>query len=70
MAETIVQKENGLDRFLKEKELDKLKLMYEVFSRDENTLQHIVNSMVPYIEQIGSSIVQNDENVKDPLVFT
>ena len=44
--------------------------MYKVFSRVENTLKYIIEQMNPYIMREGQKIVNNEENVKDPLKFT
>lgn len=70
MAETICEKEGGIVTFLKEKQLEKLKLLYEVFKYDETTYRHIISKMTPYITERGSLIVDDEEHIKDPLVFT
>ena len=70
MASIVVDKENGVVTFFKEKSLDKLHLLYNVFSRDDEKYDEILEKMRPYIEEQGALIVNNEENVKDPLMFT
>ena len=53
-----------------ERKTDQLTKMYQVFSRVEKTLSHIIEEMNPYIIQEGSKIVMNEENQKDPNKFT
>ena len=69
-AEAIVDKEAGVVEFFRNRQLDKLNLLYRVFRRDENTFDSIIGKMSPYMEDIGMEIVQNEEHMKDPLVFT
>ena len=66
----IVEKENGVVTFFKEKSLDKLHLLFNVFSRDDSKYDQILEKMRPYIEEQGALLVSNEENVKDPLLFT
>lgn len=70
MAAMIVEKENGVVTFFKEKSLDKLHLLFNVFSRDDSKYDQILEKMRPYIEEQGALLVSNEENVKDPLLFT
>ena len=67
MASQVVDKENGVVTFFKEKSLDKLHLLFNVFTRDESKYDEILEKMRPYIEEQGALLVSNDENVKDPL---
>ena len=70
MANLVVEKENGVMTFFKEKQLDKLHLLFNVFSRDNTKYVQILEKMRPYIEEQGALLVNNEENVKDPLLFT
>ena len=70
MAEPIMRKDFGINEFFKQKQLDKLKLVHDVFSYDENTFSEIVKYMQPYIKLRGSQIVFSQEYLKDPLLFT
>ena len=67
MANNVVEKENGVVTFFKEKSLDKLHLLFNVFSRDDSKYDQILEKMRPYIEEQGALLVSNEENVKDPL---
>ena len=42
MAETICEKEGGILTFLKEKHIEKLQLLFEVFKHDEESFIHII----------------------------
>lgn len=44
--------------------------MYEVFSRVETTLKFVIQRMTPFILEEGKKKVKNEDNLKDPLVFT
>ena len=50
--------------------MDKLKLLFDVFKRDERTFDEIVKKMQPFILECGMLIVDNEEHLKDPLLFT
>lgn len=50
--------------------MDQLANMYNVFSRVDKILSFIVNKMTPYIMAEGTKIVKNEENNKDPILFT
>ena len=67
MASVVVEKENGVVTFFKEKSLDKLHLLFNVFSRDDSKYDQILEKMRPYIEEQGALLVSNEENMKDPL---
>ena len=45
-------------------------MAHDVFSYDESTYVFILNIMTPFIMEKGMAIVKNDENLKDPLLFT
>lgn len=70
MASIVVEKENGVVTFFKEKALDKLHLLFNVFSRDDSKYEQILDKMKPYVEEVGCALVNLDENVKDPIKFT
>lgn len=70
MANEIVDKEQGVELFLKEKSLDKLHLLFDIFSRDDSKYDVVLAKLKSYIEEQGALIVQNEANVKDPLQFT
>lgn len=70
MANIVVEKENGVVTFFKEKALDKLHLLFNVFTRDESKYEQILDKMKPYIEEVGCALVNLEENVKDPIKFT
>ena len=69
-AEVIANKECGIKDFFKLRQLDKLRLVYDVFSYDESTFDEIVKVMQPYIRERGEEIAQSTEYLKDPLLFT
>lgn len=47
-----------------------MKLLFDVFKRDESTFCHIINAMKPYIKACGEAIVKDPETLKDPNMFT
>ena len=70
MALSVVEKESGVVRFFKQLEHQKLTLLYDVFSRDELSYKLIIEKMKPYILERGKSIVELEENVKDPKLLS
>jgi hypothetical protein len=44
--------------------------MYNIYSRIESTLKYIIEIMDQYIMQEGKKITTNEENLKNPLLFT
>lgn len=50
--------------------MDELKLLYDIFKRDQNTFGLIIQKMNPYILERGQKIVMEESNVKDPHLFT
>lgn len=69
-AQTVIERESGVAFFFKQMALDKLSLLYDLFSRDESSYKLIIDKMKPYILERGKSIVQLDENLKDPKLFS
>eukprot|EP00358_Blepharisma_japonicum_P000469 CAMPEP_0202949020 /NCGR_PEP_ID=MMETSP1395-20130829/14862_1 /ASSEMBLY_ACC=CAM_ASM_000871 /TAXON_ID=5961 /ORGANISM="Blepharisma japonicum, Strain Stock R1072" /LENGTH=743 /DNA_ID=CAMNT_0049651657 /DNA_START=12 /DNA_END=2243 /DNA_ORIENTATION=+ len=49
---------------------DELKMMFAIFKRSENTLQHITSKMGPYIEKRGSAIVSDQQLQQDAIEYT
>lgn len=69
-AQQVISKETGCKSMLKNKKLEELKDMYNLFSKVEGTLKYILEEMSPYIEERGKSIIDDDELKKDPVKFT
>jgi len=69
MAESVTSKDTGCVYMFQQKNLDELKLLYEVFSRDTSTFGLIIQKMNPYIMSRGERIVMDETNVKDPVLF-
>lgn len=69
-ASDLVSKDTGCTFMFNERKIDQLKLMYDVFSQIDVTIKYIIEKMKPYINQEGLKIVQNEENLKDPLKFS
>ena len=69
MAEPVTSKDTGCVYMFEQKNLDELKLLYEVFSRDTSTFGLIIQKMNPYIMSRGEKIVMDETNVKDPVLF-
>ena len=53
MAETIASKDTGCAYMFKQKNIEELKLLFQVFRRDQNTFGLIINQMNPYINMNG-----------------
>ena len=70
MAEVVSSKETGCVYMFQQKNLNELKLMFDVFRRDPTTFSLIIKKMTPYIEDRGKKIVMDEANVKDPYLFT
>ena len=49
MAQAVVNKVSGVLEFFKQQHLEKLRLLFTVFSRDENTYDKIIDVMTPFI---------------------
>lgn len=69
-AEALTQKPSGCTMMFQEREIHKLKLIYKIFSKVDKTLTFIIRKMSPYIKAEGSKIVENEDNLKDPIKFT
>ena len=70
MAEAVSSKDSGCVYMFEQKNLNELKLLYDVFKRDQNTFGLIIQKMNPYILDRGQKIVMEENNVKDPHLFT
>ncbi len=53
-----------------EKKIDQLRIMYNIFSRVESTLEYIIEIMNQYIMQEEAKITSNLEILNDPLLLT
>lgn len=53
MAEAVSSKDSGCVYMFQQKNLDELKLLYEIFKRDPNTFGLIIQKMNPYILDRG-----------------
>lgn len=70
-AQTVINKEGtGCKEMLKNKKLEELTNMYQLYSRVENTLKYILLEMGPYIEARGTVVIDDKELQKDPVKFT
>lgn len=69
-AEAVARKDTGCVFMFNQKNLEELKLLYEIFSRDPETFDLIIMQMNPYIIERGKKIVLDEENIKDPYLFT
>lgn len=70
MAEAVSSKDTGCVHMFEQKNLQELKLLFEVFKRDQTTFGLIIQKMNPYILSRGEKIVMDETNVKDPHLFT
>ena len=52
------------------RKLENLKLLFDVFKRDQNTFGLIIQKMNPYIMERGKKIVNDETLVKNPIEFT
>ena len=66
----VINKPTGCRNMLKNNKLNELTDMYALFSKVPSTLKNILSEMAPYIEDRGKSIIDDDENKKDPIKFT
>lgn len=69
MAKRISEKDGGIVDFFKNMQIDKLQLLYKIYSHDQATYTYILKLMTAYISERGLKIVQNEENLKDPVEF-
>ena len=70
MGEQAAAKDTGCVHMFEQSQKEELKLLFEVFRRDEATFAHIINAMTPYIKASGEAMVNDRENLKDPDQFT
>jgi len=63
-------KGTGCNTMFHHKRLEELKLMFEIYKRVPETLKYITDRMQPYIENRGTSIVQDSELQKDAIGYT
>jgi cullin 1 len=70
MADSVSSKDTGCVHMFEQKNLDELKLLFEVFRRDTSTFGLIIQKMDPYIMTRGEKLVMDEANVKDPILFT
>lgn len=69
-AAAVVQKDTGCAYMFEHKQLDNLAMIYDIFKRDEKTLDLVIERMSPYIEKRGQKIVTDETLLKDPQQFT
>lgn len=70
MAESVCAKDTGCVYMFDQRNLDELKLLFDVFKRAKDTFGLIIQQMNPYILKRGEKIVMDDSNLKDPHTFT
>lgn len=70
MADSVSSKDTGCVHMFQQKNLDELKLMFDIFKRDQDKFGLIIQKMNPYIVERGKKIVMDEANVKDPHQFT
>lgn len=63
-------KGTGVTTMFQQKHNDQLATLYRVFSRVPETLVHVEKLMKPHIEAVGLSIVNDVDNIRNPIVFT
>lgn len=68
-SELLANPGSGLRQMLLHDEFDDLARLYRLFSRTELTLTTLQESIHVYVKELGVSIVQCDENKKNPQVF-
>jgi hypothetical protein len=70
-AQEVINKEGtGCKEMLKNKKLDELTRMYQLYSRVDGTLKYMLLEMSPYVESRGMTLIQDEELLKDPVKFT
>jgi hypothetical protein len=70
-AANLVEMSSGCDSMFKGKKLNELALMFRVFKRNENeNFKYMIEKMAPYIEIRGKVVIEDVENLKDPILFT
>lgn len=66
----IVEKDTGVKYMIDNQRSDELLLLYNCFSRDEKNLTVIVDCLKKYIETQGKKIIEDPENVANPMLYT
>ena len=69
-AESVIEKESGALYMFQNNRLKELKLMYNVFKRDDSLLEFVIEKMGPYIEFRGEAITSDNQIMNDPVAFT
>ena len=69
-AQEVSEKETGCTHMFEQRNINELKLLFEVFKRDETTFKFIIEKMVPYIQNRGKATVEQEELLKDPSLFS
>jgi cullin 3 len=70
-AQNVINKDGtGCKEMLRNKKLEELTKMYNLYSRVDTTLKYILLEMGPYIESRGQVVIQDEELLKDPVKFT
>ena len=70
MANEVSSKDTGCIYMFQHRRLDELKLLFDVFKRDNTTFRLIIMKMNPYIMERGNKIVKDEALVKSPIEFT
>jgi len=68
--DVINQEGTGCKEMLKNKKLDQLTKMYDLYSRSDSTLKYILLEMGPYIESRGQVVLNDEQLLKNPVKFT
>jgi endo-1,4-beta-D-glucanase Y len=70
-AQNVINKDGtGCKEMLRNKKVDELTKMYNLYSRVDTTLKYILLEMGPYIEGRGTVVIEDEELLKDPVKFT
>ena len=69
-AKEVSEKETGCTHMFEQRNNQELKLLFDVFQRDETTYQFIIEKMVPYIQNRGKATVEQEDLLKDPSLFS
>ena len=66
----VSEKETGCTHMFQQRNNNELKLLFDVFRRDETTYKFIIDKMVPYIQTRGKTTVEQEDLLKDPSLFS
>ncbi|CAE7730671.1 culC, partial [Symbiodinium pilosum] len=69
-AKALVEMSTGAQAMLKNRRHDELKLMYRIFKREPTMLPHIITAMEPYIEERAKGVVEDQQMIDSPAVYT